>query len=642
MALHGQESNTNVSATFSGSASQPQKEAAAQQSPGQKDSYGFSWSALHSFSGHSMTRSPIGEVLQQTLVALEEQFKGHKVSSYEVKLIPLDMKDFTRLPTSVILVTLRDKSVSTPVVSVHTLILEGSVEPWGPVTEMINGVSVEVQRPTSEAYKTGIDQIVADEVTRIYPGSTLLSADANVVPRHFDLEDKARVYSLAANSLLAAESRLFEYQGRAELNVAKASNDSSLSVRTAFLTNQAQQLDAVGQPLRSDIEVSIISKFNQTQNTYGQNLLERQRDVGYVTGFIDAIWDPVQQQGGFGQFQQFNQFNQTLAQDGSLPTAKVRPLFVITDSRIQDLSSLTAQIFSIFPAMLLREANLWQAAFRPRAVVQGINPKNVGALNLEANLPIVNGQADPSGRGAIIDVASANFNEQDFFHFMQAVFRPGLGIAIDSPECGSSTWYNNIFVAAAMGNQQAYEELYNATNELTNGNFGKRFNKGEAIATHYSVVHNGWYSDAQGHKRDIRDFDLIALLNHPMAEDKIVVDAWINSFQNTGASIKARLHDRYRIISKAYSDITLTGFSNRIILTDKFLTSALQGAYEAGLQLQPQNQFADQGIVSRVSANLNSGLFGMGAGAPVFQSNIGMPGNMNMGGGFAGRYGWNR
>lgn len=638
MAIHGSDTNTAISSAFSEAkkaVTATPAPTATQQSTAGSTSGKFSWSALGQFSGHTMTRSPIGESLLKTVAALGEVLKDQNSTNYEVKLIPLDVKDYARLPISVIVLTLRDKSVSTPVVSAHILLLENSVEPWTPITRNVGGVNIEIQRPTSVAYDANIGNIVADEVARQYPGNKILAADAAVIPSDFDITDKTRVYQLAANALLAAESRIFEFQGRPQLNVVNADSDSSLTVRTQFLSGQAQQLDAVGLPLRSDIEVSITAVYNnqQQQQQFGQQLLERQRDLGYATGFIDTVWDPVVQQNSFGGFQQMNQFTQ-IAADGSQPTAKYRGLFVITDSRIQELSSTTAQVFSLFPSLLLRENNAWHGAFRPRSSGDdALSSKNAGALNLEANLPLPasGNQPDPSGRGPILDLRSANFSDQEFGYYMQAIFRPGLGIAIDVPECGASTWYSSIFADVASGNQAAYDELYNATDILTNGLFSKKFNRGETIATHYSVVHNGWYVDNNGRHRDIRDFDFVALCNNPMAEDKMVVDAWINSFSNTSQSMDVRLHDRFRIISKAYAEVHLTGFSNRIILSDNFLSKALEAAHQAGLNLRPQNQFVDTGIVSRVSANLNAGLFGMGGAGSVFNSGINMNTNTNTG-----------
>lgn len=624
MAIKGQDAGNDQSSTFAGGQVQAKQEQVQQ--PQTKRDSTFSWNRLHTFGGHTMARSPIGEALSKTITALNEQLKGQNVDHYEVRLIPMDMKDFSQLPTSVILVCLKDRTIREPVVAVHVLILEGSVEPWGPKTEMIGGASIEVQYPTSEAYKSGIDSIIGEELSRHYPGHRLMYAEGEVVPRTLDLTNERSIYNLAANSLLAVESRLFELQeGRSEINVAHAMNDASLSVRLQFTANQDQQLDSVDQPLRSDIELALIAvSNNQNQQQYGQQLLERQRELGYVTGYIDTIWDPVQNNTGFGA--QPMQFGNQVAADGSSITSKIRGVFVITDSRIQEVSTITAQVFSLFPACLLRQQNQWQAAFRPRAVADdgAIDLKNVGALNLEVNLPLPvnNNQPDPSGRGQPLDVNSANFNPEMFNAFMQATFRSGLGIAMDIPECGSSTWYNSIFNAAALGKTEAYNMIYDATDYLTNGGFSKIMNRGEPIVSHFSVIHNGWYTDKKGKRRDIRDFDLVALLNHPMGQDRQVIDAWINSFQNQNVPIKVRLHDRFRIISKAFSEVHLTGFSNRVFLTDKFLTSALAAAAQAGLVLRPQNQLMDQGIVSRVSANLNSGLFGMGGGQDVFNNSF--------------------
>lgn len=648
MAVHGSDNQKTMSHAFSRSEEEvvAQGKSAAEETQQRTPTQGenFSWSAINQFSKQTMTRSPIGEVLHKTVNALGETFKDQQIDHYEVKLIPFDMKDYAKLPLSLIAVTLKDKKVTTNVVAVHILLIEGSVNPWAPIPKTFNGVNIEIQRPTSEAYKSGVGMIVADEVNRIYPGAKILEADAAVVPRDFDITEKTSVYQLAANSLLAAESRIYAYQGRPQLNVANANNDSSLTVRTQFMGGHAQQLDAVGLPLRSDIEVSITSVLNNQSQQYGQQLLERNKELGYSTGFIDVIWDPVHDSNAFGQFQTMNQFTQ-MAPDGSQPTAKYRAIFVITDSRIQELSSTTGQIFSLFPSLLLRENNRWQAAFLPRSSGDDTNSKNVGALNLEANLPLPanNNQPDASGRGQILDLRSANFSDQEFMYYMQAIFRPGLGIAIDVPECGASSWYSSIFADVASGNQDAYNELYNATDVLTNGLFSKKFNRGEAIVTHYTTVHNGWYVDAKGNRRDIRDFDFVALCNNPMAEDKVVIDAWINSFSNTQSPIEARLHDRYRIISKAFAEVNLTGFSNRIIISDKFLTSALEAAHQAGLVLRPHSHLQDQGPVSRVSANLNAGLFGMGGAAQtVFNSGINMNPGFNTGFANTTGRGWGR
>ena len=647
MPISGQDTNNNsgmsASNAFAGTdqtASQSQQQTQSQQPTQEK----FSWNRLGTYSGHTMSRSPIGETLSKTVEALKEVLTTQKNENYDVRLIPMDMKDFSMLPASVILVTLRDKKITTPAVAVHILILEGSIEPWPAKSEMINGVSVEVQYPTSEAYKAGVTQAVEEELQRLFPNAKLLLAEGEVVPRTFNTEDKNRVYDLAANSLLAVESRLFELQGRSELNLANASNDASLSVRVNFLSNQPQQMDSVGLPLRSDVELSIISTTNN-QNTqqYGQQLLERQRDLGYVTGYVDTIWDPLQQSNGYGQ-PQMAQFGNMLAPDGSALTAKIRPVFVITDSRMREVSSLTAQIMSLFPALYLRENNQWKAAFRPRATADGIDMKNVGALNVEVNLPIGGQQPDASGRGPIIDIGAANFTPENFEQYMQATFRNGLGIAVDVPECGSSTWYNVILQAIAIGNKEAYDLMYDATDFLTNRHFSKLFPRNEAIAQHFSVIHNGWYLDAKGQQRDIRDFDLVALLNHPIGEDRQVVDAYINSYQNTNVPIKVRLSDRFRIIQKALGEVHLTGFSNRVFLTDKYLTAALTAAGQAGLVLRPQNQLNDQGIGTRASANLNAGLFGMGGGQTVFNNNMMNAGPaVNNFAGFGGsRFGWSR
>lgn len=599
MAIHDADQN-NASNT---NQAQPMSEALARnrtEAPNQQAAQSFTNPAKATFSfgelsrlnRSALSRSPAAEVLTKTMEALQTVVPSIR-KDFEVKLIPLDNQIERRLSHSVIIIAMRDVNHRDAGVAFHSLILEGSADAMAPKTEMLLGVTIEVIKPTSDAYNVLADQAIEEEVARNYPNSKLLGADAIVVPRGFDLTDKSALHGLTANAALAAQERLDQQIGRPDLVLRNAVADTTLEVRTTFTAGQPQPLDAAGLPFRSDITVALQAVAVNTDKVAVN--AERTHQIAQATGFIDFIWDPVESN-GYGVAQQYPE----------PPTRKFRPRFVMTDMHMDELTSMAAQLFSILPVLSLYDGNLWQAAFRARSGVKGIDLQNIGALNIEANMF---NETNQGGRGSPIDTKSANFSQEDQNLLLNAAVRTGLGIALDVPECGASTWYNGVFVAASQ-NQQAYNVLYDELDQLFSGEFSKIFPRGEPLViAENNRIHLGTYTDMSGLKRDLRDWDLLALYN-VLPDDKSVIDQWINSWNNTSLPMNFRLAERLRIIKNLAADVNVTGFARRIGIPENVRVAMAQAARACGLQMRTRNLLLDQAGAGRQAAGLDGRLFG--------------------------------
>lgn len=631
MTIHGSTPSQQESASMTDHLSRNRTEDQPQAQPQANQQQRYSFADLGRVNRPAISRSPAAEVLTKTNEALVEVYKAAD-TSYEITTIPMDSSINPRLALSMIVIAVRDANNRTAGVAHHTLILEGSAPPITSLAETVNGVQIEVKRTAGAAYNLSSLKIINEEIERRFPKTPILLADAEVVRRDFDLTDKQLVHALAVNALLAAQDRLDQALNKPDLNLAAVGKDAALNVRTQFVSSQPQPLDAAGLPLRADVEIILSAQMNnQGTPDQSQTVLERNMEIGNLAGFLNPIWDPVATPAYAypGQMPQFN------GQQYEPPSRKFRYQFVVTETRLQALTSTAGQVFSLLPAILLRDNNMWHAALRPRHGVDSVDLQDIGALNIEAN---VFNDTTMGGRGPRIDTKSANFSTQDFEQLINMAIRPGLAIAMDVPECGASTWYNGAFAAAAT-DADAYAELYGASDYLTNGEFSKIFPRGTPITiADNNRIHMGTYIDRKGVERDLRDFDLLAILNTDGEKDKGLLDAWINSFNQQNVDIRVRLFDRFRIMSGINSSVNVTGFARRVSFDDRYITAIANAAKACGLQMRAQNAFQDQGVVTRASASMDSNLFGMGSSG-LFNQGFATPQQAGGLGGFGFRWG---
>lgn len=564
----------------------------------------FSFSELGRRNRGILGKNPASEILTKLTKSLGELY-GEGDQAYNVKLIPLDLNNNRLLPLSVLAVCVQARDVVELGTAVHILMLEGSAEPFQPVYEQIANTNIEKLRVASDAFSPDVIDAVFNEVRRAFPHGPLLDASGCVVPRSFTVEDKASLHLLAANASKATTTLLnTSRHDFADLNLAGAEKDSTLGIRTLF--NQSEDSDAVGSPLRSDVVIELSATSNTNQAAAGVVQMNRTVAISRATGYVEPIWAPAQmQQMASNIYQPQQQVNKQI----------YMARFVMTSLETADLLTLPAQLLALAVAATLRENSGWFPSFLKKGR-GGVEAEwhDIGAINIEANLA-----NEPSGFGSRIkDTRTDAFGLPELGQLIAATFQQGLVMSLDVSECGPDTWHNDVFAAAAEGNQGAYDAIINGAQVLTNGNFGKVFPVGAPIAIdEYNRIHMGTIETKDG-IRDLRQFDYLTVLNLLAEKDPSMVRTWSDSFNRTDFSLDSRLAARKKILTGVFADsLNITGFARRVTFTDAFINALLTGIAATKIQIRNNTQMSDMGSYERVGYSAQ-GVFGGGAPSGLF------------------------
>lgn len=530
-----------------------------------------SWSLTN---GGGIFAAPISRGLgsdfyQKFKAAMVEIFKASN-SNVEVALIDLDTINEPALEFSSLIVALRNKGSRG--VAYHCLVLEATGEKIPAVYEtMPNGSApIEIYRVTSDA----VDQIyqakVKLAVQRTFPNEqNFYYTEATVIPRSFNLEDKFALHQIALNAGLAANTELeVRNSNFRDLDLSTVTNDSTLTINLGFA--RTVQNNVVGEPMRSDIQVNFTARRN-TGKAHTLNTRDRDTLISSVSGYIDLVWNPVAQTA-------YNAY----APNMSIPSQKYSPNFVITNLASQQSYTPGSVLLAVMTATALNMNNNWFQAFKPSMMnSKQLDLRDIGALNIEANI------LNESGYGSKIDTKAADFNLHQLGQLVSKLIRPDLLTSLDCPDSGPQQWYMSVFAAAAGGNAEAYNCIYNAAERLTGGRFSRFFAKGGAMFVNSQRVHLGHWTDNTGTKRDIRDIDHLAVCNLVDTNNPEVIRDFSDTFWRTSFPEAQRLSARKAMLTKLTMDSAVfTGFAQRVTFSGAFTEALMKSIYETGFSVR--------------------------------------------------------
>ena len=568
--------------------------------------------------GFGLTRSKTDEALNKALAVFKEdikkQIEERKLDpAFEVSLLPLDSTKGTGVRFSGIVVATTHKEIR-DTVSIHTVLVEGSGDPIMPMQQNARGIQYEVQLTAGDT----IDRDYVIEVMRLvekaYPGFRVVNADAQVLGRDFDYEDKNLVRSFVQNIILPTTTNLVVTNvGFQDLNLGRMERDSTLGVQRSF--NEGQSLDYSGNPVRTDIKVTMSSYTGQRNSSGSMNGQERTRILGVIGGYIDTVWSDEQPQQAMQMYV------------GPKPKFKAR--LVMTTLENQAMQTIPAQLLALAGSMILREGNNWFGYFNPRRLAAGahrIDKRDVGALNIEGNIA-----NDPSGFDKMIDTKESSFDGMALQRLITSLFIPGMYFTLRVSEAGADTWYNSVFKAAADGNPNAINAILAGANTLTNNNFQKFYTSGASpVLKNDDRVHMGFYTDANGVKCDVADIDYLAIMNLVGRNDPTVGAAWSNTFYSTNEPLNVRMAARWKMIQDVVGGTaTLTGYGRLVTFTHEFIEAFSKAVAATGLSIRQIGNNDNSMFQQRAGASFlagadvapgQTGLFNYGGGTPVQQT----------------------
>ena len=590
--------------------------------------------------GAPINRSLGSEHLTALLEALAEEYKGVDAST-KVDLIPIDNVNTPQLTYSVIVVAMYAASTQTATntnpVAYHTLIMEATGTCLPPQQETINGASVTIRPLPSDALNEALRAIISNKIKSIYPNRTqYLYVDGTVVPASFDAKNRVMVHNLAVIAGAACGTELtIRQEGFEDLNLATAQIDRSLVMEVNF--GQISIADEVGAPIRSDVSVKLIAQpFNDNRANTGQPQPRSQMNSGNdpsvlteLSAFVDVVYDPA-----------------TLPQNGVYSAVQSSltylPRVVVTNLTAQNGLTQASFLLALSSAVAITANNNWMQSFLPsqtNSTGGKIDIRDVGALNILANV----GQPRQQGMGfeqtfgpVLTDLNSI----RDIGQLLGAVVSPAPILSIDVPVACPSTWYLSILTAIANGSKEAYVSLIKAADQLTNGNFSKRFKNGDPIIVAADKIPLGTWEDSKGNIRDIRDIDLLAVANLQGRNDPNAIMDWSDTVTCVDQyPQEQRLSSMMNIILAVTSmKANFTGYAYRYTLNPAFITAISSGNSAAGLSVKLKTQLSSNDF----NTNRGNGRFlaaaAVNGGADFLNTGMSGVGRGNNMGGFSPRW----
>lgn len=526
-----------------------------------------------------MSRNTAGEAVMRAHSILEDILKKDfdQAAVKDYRLIVLDGPS-NLLALSGVLVVFLHQDAGNAHAAVHTLLVEAAGGRLSNKVVNIGGNNVEITTVAGDVYDatmwSRIEQKIQETAGR---NIQVHDAGASVLPSELSVEDRDRLRGVLYNAGEATFSVMDNALGGVQqpFNVSWVDNRDQLSARLDFSPLPAES--TTGLPIREDFQISL--QGVNTGNPQAQ--VEQVRDLTRVGGFVDLVYAGApqqQQQFGFQQPQQ-------------LDTRTYYPRLVVT-SLASEVNAITMelQLLGLSTSTLMTRNNSWAGVFRKdfsRAnIEEGRDLRDIGAVGYEVNLT-----GNPEAPRDRINTKVQSFGDQQLYQLLGATVHQQLIYSMDVEEAGTLSWINLAFIAAAEGKKQAIDMIVQAADELTLGNFTKLFPVGSPIAIDdQNRIHQGYYTDKNGQRRDLRDVDYLAMLNVLGKTDMQKVIEWSDTFDRKDIPLPIRLERRLRLLQGVLGDsLRIKGFARRITFTPEFIGALQQAVSNAGLIIRPDN-----------------------------------------------------
>lgn len=398
----------------------------------------------------------------------------------------------------------------------------------------------------------------------------LIVADAGPldVPADFNFGDDQKVSEMLIQSVNRCDDVKGKIIGEQPFTVQQVKNaDEYLTARLDFTGLPTH--DLVGHPVRADITVSM-NRGTKTNQAAEQDYYDAETSFNSVSGFVNLEFTPPQQQ-------PMLQYNQAPV------TQLFTPTFVITQVKqagwIQ-ANTLELYMLAISNAYRVTAGTQWARAFLPGLGAKN-DPRDIGALGY---LTAAAQKIKTKGEG---------FKDTDFVELMTTLVKSNLAFLIDVNPLGENAAIENILIDAAGGvnSAKATTALVLAANRLTGNKFSEFFDHNKfSICVPYGVdVHLGYYLDEHNEKRDIRDLDVLAMLNASQGNMQEFMN-WYRTYCDTSIMNEMRLKQREGF-ERQYlaNNMVITGRGTRLLLTPQFVEALDKATQAAGVNVSMEN-----------------------------------------------------
>ncbi len=463
---------------------------------------------------------------------------------------------------------------STPVIFVATMIVEksrpGQLEPS---QQHIDGQTVDVFVAVADAYTETYLGHISDEVKRQYgkPDAQVIDCGYQVIYdlTPLDADQFQPVIDEAINAIDHAMDMVDP--NRPVFSLGMIVNNPAIRVRSRVGLDQFKT-EPNGLPIRSDIRSElVISQMSNNRAPIADNSEIR---LCETSAYVDLIYTPPAQ-----QFQYFG---------GMAPQPVNQPYYVprivLTNFGV-DLphSSLEFMLLGVASMASLVRQRSYGVVWRNQFGASSNNLRNLGAVGLQVPL-----SADQ--QPAILDVSG---DIRELYSLMDTVIAQSPVFTLEIEQGGAGNWATSIFARAAQSSQEAVDMLVSAADNLTNSNFTKiyaQLTNGVAqplITSTDDLSYVGYYN-RDGEYHDIRELDLLAVLNTVGQKDPDIVQQYLTTLVGP-ENIHVRLARRSRILSRIAKDVHIKAYSRKYDFSGVFIEALTRAVAACGLVINNDN-----------------------------------------------------
>lgn len=572
-----------------------------------------------------VSRMATGEAVTKFSDAINKELKANLGDSYKDHFkVSIFDNNVNSVPLSAILVCLQATGQkNSKHVLVYTLLVEASRGHLANRVVTINNQPVEIDTvPGDFADPTLWGKIETYLGDSYGSGDVKLhNAGSMVLPSELDGEDVEHVRRVVFNVTQALYTMMDSAVTGEEQPITVADLTDGVRLQAILDYNPGNSDSATGLPVRSDLSITIrATKANANQQT--QDLNTGVLDATRVDGYVDLAYaDP----------------EPSTTPYQAATTQRYYPRFIITrlDSQVDAITS-ELQLAALSSSTMLARGTQWAMAFQPRwgGNKKELNLRDIGAIGYECSFS-PDPSVKPAGR---IDTQSSDFDKQKWWQMLTMAIHDNLSYAIDVEENGELSWLHSSFLAAARGDQRAYDDIVRSADNLTGGAFSKIWT-GDAIAVDdNNRIALGYFMGPDGEKHDLREIDYLAMLNIAGAQDMPKVIQWSDSFQRTDVPDILRLEMRNKFLKNWNKTTEIKGYAQRVNFTNAFITALSTACAQAGLVVQQNNVLIDT-VGGAHRSNYNPGRFAVNGQQLGNMWNVGQPTYGNYRGHQGGIYG---
>ena len=456
-------------------------------------------------------------------------------------------------------------------------------------TQRFKGETIEIPvRAADAANQDYWDKAISVVLPTLDANVEIISAGMETLTSGFDFTDAEQLELLLGSTITAIEDVIEPVTSGNYLDGVQLANDGYMTKVTPIISDD-QFYNLTGQPIRGDIQLPWIScvagqsRFNEHSS--------KDSEYGRVMGYIDLEPLPVAN----GRFRGRSD--------------KIDPcydaLFVITHcgpATPVGVNTLEAYMNILSGAFLSTTNYFWSQTYQP-----AIDSKN--SMRALAGLGWNTPDAAPFD-----DMDSASTTQRDVQDMLDVLLTkpegmdtPTPAFAIDLDPSQDKSGVVSTLLAAGNGNLEANRQIVEAVDNYFGGHFlgghsrnndRPYWNVDEQVLFDTGIMISvGEWTDAEGVKRDSREYDTQALLNLLDGEMELFWD-YMDTFDPNNGDPQRMMLQRERILNNILGNkLTFTSYAFRNVFDGEFFVAMNKCAND--LQIAPRIEGVDMDMGHR-------------------------------------------